>query len=131
MTCIRTQIFALIAPLLVAGVLCHIASGQDTQYGPDSEQIPVPGCLTFSDAHDLALDGGFRPCPAGTHEAWLKDIRHWRAERRIRVGYDGARYTYARSAVGAVKLHPAADDGAGPLLLRSGARQIHGGPLSG
>jgi hypothetical protein len=26
------------------------------------------------------------------HELWLKDISHWRDERRIRIGYDGARY---------------------------------------
>ena len=93
MTHTRTQIFSLILSLLVASMICPFASGQDTQYGPNGEQIPVPGCLTFSDPHDLALDGGFRPCPASMHEEWLKDITHWRAERRIRIGYDDARYS--------------------------------------
>ncbi|MGC2250970.1 MAG: hypothetical protein WA626_09850, partial [Acidobacteriaceae bacterium] len=93
MTHTRTQIFSLILSLLVASMICPFASGQDTQYGPDNEQIPVPGCLTFSDAHDLALDAGFSLCPATTHASWLKDITHWRTERRIRIGYDGARYS--------------------------------------
>jgi formylglycine-generating enzyme required for sulfatase activity len=26
------------------------------------------------------------------HELWLKDIQHWRAERLIRIAYDGSRY---------------------------------------
>ena len=30
--------------------------------------------------------------PAGTHERWLKDLQHWRAERRIRITFDPARY---------------------------------------
>ena len=31
-------------------------------------------------------------CDSATHEAWLKDIRHWRSERKIRIGYNGRRY---------------------------------------
>jgi hypothetical protein len=27
------------------------------------------------------------------HDAWLKDLEHWRTERRIRIGYDGSRYS--------------------------------------
>ncbi len=93
MTRLRTQIYAVIAPLLVAAILCPLASGQDTQYRPTREQIPVPDCLTFSNAYAAALEGGYHPCPASMHESWLKDITHWRTERRIRVGYDGARYS--------------------------------------
>jgi len=37
-------------------------------------------------------EGGSKPCTQSEHEAWLTDITHWRGERRIRVGYDGARY---------------------------------------
>ena len=29
---------------------------------------------------------------ASTHQEWLKDVGHWRAERKIRIGYDGSRY---------------------------------------
>ena len=132
MTRIRAEIFALIAPLLVGAVLlCQLASGQDTQYGPDREQIPVPGCLTLSDSHDLALDGGFSPCPAGMHEEWLKDISHWRTERRIRVGYDGARYSmpalqWTQSSF--IQPQMMVQD---RYLYDPVVRQIHGGSLSG
>ena len=37
-------------------------------------------------------EGGSKPCTQTEHEAWLADITHWRRERRIRIGYDGARY---------------------------------------
>ena len=89
----RTETFSLAAVLLVTAMLTARGAAQDTQYGPDSEQIPVPGCLTLSDAHELALDGKYRPCSAGAHEDWLKDVTHWRTERRIRIGYNGARYS--------------------------------------
>ena len=39
-----------------------------------------------------AWEGGSKPCTQQEHEAWLADIRHWRDERRIRIGYDGSRY---------------------------------------
>ena len=35
---------------------------------------------------------GAAACTPSTHRDWLADITHWRAERRIRVGYDGSRY---------------------------------------
>jgi len=37
-------------------------------------------------------EGGSKPCSQTEHNAWLADITHWRMERLIRVGYDGARY---------------------------------------
>jgi formylglycine-generating enzyme required for sulfatase activity len=39
-----------------------------------------------------AWEGAPEPCKPNEHEIWLADIRHWRDERRIRVGYDGSRY---------------------------------------
>jgi formylglycine-generating enzyme required for sulfatase activity len=36
--------------------------------------------------------GGYTPCTESTHQEWLNDVIHWRAERRIRIGYDDARY---------------------------------------
>jgi formylglycine-generating enzyme required for sulfatase activity len=32
------------------------------------------------------------PCSESAHQDWLKDVTHWRKERRIRTGYDGSRY---------------------------------------
>jgi formylglycine-generating enzyme required for sulfatase activity len=37
-------------------------------------------------------EGGSKPCSQTEHEAWLADITHWKVERRIRIGYNGARY---------------------------------------
>jgi formylglycine-generating enzyme required for sulfatase activity len=41
---------------------------------------------------DLRAGEGPAPCTQQSHDEWLKDIRHWRTERRIRIGYDDARY---------------------------------------
>jgi iron(II)-dependent oxidoreductase len=64
------------------------AYAQDTHNAPVGQQIPPPSCLTMRGA----WEGGYTPCTASTHEQWLTDITHWRAERRIRIGYDPARY---------------------------------------
>jgi formylglycine-generating enzyme required for sulfatase activity len=37
-------------------------------------------------------EGGYTPCTPADHDNWLKDITHWRFERRIRIGYNGDRY---------------------------------------
>lgn len=60
---------------------------QDTNYPPDEEQFPAPTC---ADAN--TLDDGVAPCTLQDHARWLTDITHWRNERRIRIGYNGARY---------------------------------------
>jgi formylglycine-generating enzyme required for sulfatase activity len=62
--------------------------GQDTHFYPKGQLIPVPECLMMKGA----WEGGSEPCSAEEHEAWLQDIRHWRYERRIRIGYDSWRY---------------------------------------
>jgi iron(II)-dependent oxidoreductase len=61
---------------------------QDSHYRPDHQQIPGPTCLTMKGA----WEGGSKACTAEDHASWLADIQHWRAERRIRIGYDGSRY---------------------------------------
>jgi formylglycine-generating enzyme required for sulfatase activity len=65
----------------------HIAA-QDSRYAPREQQIPAPPCFTLRPA----WEGGYVPCNPGSHQEWLRDITHWRAERRIRIGYDPARY---------------------------------------
>ena len=64
------------------------AAAQDSHYAPRGQQIPPPPCLTMRGA----WEGGTPPCSAATHVEWLRDITHWRMERRIRVGYNPARY---------------------------------------
>jgi len=69
-------------------LLCGIASAQDTNFEPVQQQIPGPDCLWLKP--DYA--GEWKPCTAEEHQLWLDDVRHWRAERLIRIGYDGSRY---------------------------------------
>jgi iron(II)-dependent oxidoreductase len=58
---------------------------QDSQFRSSTGQIPVPACLTMAE--------GAYGCSDEIHAEWLKDISHWRTERLIRVGYNGARYS--------------------------------------
>ena len=78
-------------PLVVAAMLlgaASVVSAQDSHFRPEHQQIPTPGCLIMKGA----WEGGSKPCTQNEHDAWLADIRHWRDERRIRIGYDGSRY---------------------------------------
>jgi iron(II)-dependent oxidoreductase len=68
--------------------LSSLVSAQDTNFEPDRQQIPGPDCLHIKDV----WDAGSRICTQEDHEAWLADIRHWRNEHLIRVGFDGSRY---------------------------------------
>ncbi len=59
-----------IASLLL---FCVALCAQDVRYPPQQDQIPGP------------------PTPAD-FSAWLDDVRHWRDEKRIRIGYNGKEY---------------------------------------
>ena len=59
------------------------AFAQDTHYGPVNQQIPPPSCLVIRGAWE---GGENKPCTPESYDTWLRDVRHWRAERRIRVG---------------------------------------------
>jgi len=74
-----------VASLFSAGISLY---AQDSKFAPQDQQIPTPGCLTMK----AAWEGGGTACSQSEHEDWLADIRHWRNERHIRIGYDGARY---------------------------------------
>src|SRR5882757_2370103 len=89
----RSYIRYLAAIVFVSGAtLLRPASAQDTKYIPESpsnqQMILAPLCKAPSE--DQKPEGHEPPCEA--HEAWLKDVTHWREERRIRIGYDGSRY---------------------------------------
>jgi len=73
---------------LLAAAFAVPTSAQDTSYVGDGQQIPAPGCFTIRGA----WEGGTTPCTPSIHQDWLNDITHWRNERRIRIGYDPARY---------------------------------------
>ncbi|MDQ2712233.1 MAG: formylglycine-generating enzyme family protein, partial [Acidobacteriota bacterium] len=69
--------FVKLLPLLLLFSFGFWGRAQDTTYPPKGQQIPGPSCDS---------------CSVEERDAWLADIRHWREERRIRVGYDESRY---------------------------------------
>jgi iron(II)-dependent oxidoreductase len=82
----RKRISAVI--IVAAAMWTAIAAAQDTKSAPSGQQILPPACLTLKGA----WEGGYTPCTDATHQQWLADVSHWRTERRIRIGYDDARY---------------------------------------
>src|ERR1035441_1881494 len=74
--------------LLVMAPLKPAVWAQDTNFAPKGQLIPAPDCLNIRGA----WEGGSSACNRDTHATWLKDIQHWRFERRIRTGYNGWRY---------------------------------------
>jgi len=67
------------------------ASAQDTKYPAHGEQIPGPDNAaenTGPCCYNQNPLGAFRP----SFGDWLEDIRHWRHEELIRIGYDGSEY---------------------------------------
>jgi len=66
-----------------------LARAQDSRYASSDEPlIPGPRCS----AVDRIGDRDFKPCTPQDQKDWLADVRHWRGERKIRVGYDSSRY---------------------------------------
>jgi formylglycine-generating enzyme required for sulfatase activity len=59
--------------------------GGGTGWDPEWQQIPGPKCLE-------AKEGGSGACTPEDHESWIEDVRHWRSERLIRIGYHDFRY---------------------------------------
>jgi gamma-glutamyl hercynylcysteine S-oxide synthase len=74
--------------IIVTLLTGSIVSAQDSHFRPVRQQIPTPACLTTKGA----WEEGSASCAPNEHDAWLADIRHWRDERRIRIGYVGSRY---------------------------------------
>jgi formylglycine-generating enzyme required for sulfatase activity len=77
---------------LGAAMLAAISIAQDSRFAPQfwsrQSMIAGPPCLTYPQP----WEGSWTRCDAATHQAWLADVRRWRDERRIRTGYNGARY---------------------------------------
>jgi formylglycine-generating enzyme required for sulfatase activity len=86
----------LLGSCLALDIAAPVSSAQDSafvgKYNDGFEavpdQIPGPACLNASSRSE----GAVAPCSAAEHEAWLADLRHWRMERLIRIGYNAARY---------------------------------------
>ncbi len=81
--------FRLLPLILLAGAIALAASAQDTAFPPHDQQIPPPDCMNL---HPAWQDSQPSACPPDMHERWLRDLEHWRVERRIRIAFDPARY---------------------------------------
>ncbi len=89
---VRLEIFAIIAALTSVAAALPVWA-QDSNYRPVGQQIPPPACYTLTEAwEDLRAGQGPAACTPKLQQEWLKDIQHWKQERRIRIGYDDARY---------------------------------------
>jgi formylglycine-generating enzyme required for sulfatase activity len=69
--------------------LTSSAAAQDTRFPPLDQLIPGPSCLVMHGEGEPPM----QPCTDEMHTAWLRDIEHWRDERKVRVGYSDEFYT--------------------------------------
>jgi gamma-glutamyl hercynylcysteine S-oxide synthase len=83
----RLELGLLIMAVFLPTILCS----QDTKYQPEGEQIPGPLNPTGATGECCAR-GGERPISVAEQKAWLEDVRHWRMEHLIRIGYNGSQY---------------------------------------
>ena len=70
---------------MVAAISLTLLSAQNPAHQPRGNQIGGPG---------QAADGSsdYRSDVSGDHDAWMRDLKAWRAERLTRMGYDDAEY---------------------------------------
>ncbi len=62
--------------------------GQDAANAPHGEQIGAPACQAVPDWDSTRA----ATCTKTEIANWLADIKHWRAEHLLRIGYDGSQY---------------------------------------
>src|SRR5580692_5433651 len=80
--------FRILCPVVLGSAVALGAYAQDTQFGPRGQQIPPPDCLNLHHA----WEGVPATCLPFMHDRWLRDLAHWRSERRIRIAFDPSRY---------------------------------------
>jgi hypothetical protein len=74
--------------------VCFIALrllAHDTKFQPAGEQIRRPEVAVINEDNCCHLTDEVRE-PGAAFQTWIEDVRHWRAERRIRIGHDGSQY---------------------------------------
>jgi len=81
---IPTILLALsLAPLALPSMFA-----QDAANPPHSEQIAAPACQSIPDWDSARA----ATCTKTDIGDWLNDIKHWRTEHLLRIGYDGSQY---------------------------------------
>jgi len=80
------SVVATFAVAAMAASFIGFALAQSSLNKPQDQQFFPPACYA------IAPVGGYVPCAPSGHAEWLADMKHWRMERRIRIGYDPARY---------------------------------------
>jgi len=82
-------------PILWTAILLLVFAGsvfaQDSKFPPQGEQIPGPD-KSENYAGQCCYRSGEVEDPALAFKTWLDDVRHWRRERLIRMGYKGSEY---------------------------------------
>jgi iron(II)-dependent oxidoreductase len=86
----RNVCFLALAATLAMPLTPLSAIAQDSTVQMPGEQIDGPNCAGLPQWYMRTAP---RPCKEEELRAWLEDIRHWRTERRVRIGYDGTEYT--------------------------------------
>jgi len=75
---------------LAAFLLAFATHAQDTAYPPVWEQIPGPSCAPIPQWNSPDKP---KICTEAETAKWLSDIRHWRTEHYIRMGYQDSAYS--------------------------------------
>jgi formylglycine-generating enzyme required for sulfatase activity len=83
------KVLRITAGLLAAALCAFTASAQDTAFAPVWEQIPGPDCAPVMQWNS---PGKPRTCSPAQVADWLADIRHWRMEHLVRMGYESSQY---------------------------------------
>jgi gamma-glutamyl hercynylcysteine S-oxide synthase len=82
----RASIF--VPTLLIVFILYSTISAQDAANAPHGEQIGAPACEAPPDWDSARA----ATCTRDEIADWLADIKHWRAEHLLRIGYVGSQY---------------------------------------
>lgn len=72
-------------------MLSFAAAPQDTNFAPQGSQIPGPGNPTIGALWQAGRDD-WRNRQVSERGPWLADLKHWRREYLIRIGYDATEY---------------------------------------
>jgi hypothetical protein len=78
----------LLAQLSLALVPLYAQDSDVVPWSGDTQQIPGPACHFIPDWNTSRA----KLCTGAETAAWLADIQHWRAENRLRMGYDATQY---------------------------------------